>query len=538
MSNLFRLLFFASLLIISSCAIQVAPSGGEKDVTPPVVKKSIPENFSTGFTGQGISITFDEYISLKDLSTQFVVSPPLKYSPDTKVKKKTLSIHIDDTLQQNTTYTMNFGNSITDIREGNAVEDFQYVFSTGDVIDSLKISGKVETAFDKKTEKGIYVMLYKGMDDSLPLKNLPDYFAKTSVEGSFEVKNVSPGSYRIFVLKDNNNNYLFDNNDEAVGFLSGPVETGATGVNLSLFKEKRKQQLLKANCDEPGHVTVAYTLPLKDDKIIFLSDTSAMQYYSMISSKKNDTLVFWYRNLESDSLNFILQHDNENDTINVRLKQFELKGKTKSVPVLATQFSSRNVPTLEPNKPFELIFIHPVDSFDLSTISVVEDSLPVSNPKIFFSDSLKRSLVIDFPRKEKTKYIVSVPASSFMDIFGWKNDSLLLSFLTKSAGDYGTMAINLKTGPKNNFILQLIDDKEVVYRESIIYSDTIINYDFLDPKSYRLKVIEDLNNNNEWDSGNYLQHLQPEPVFYYKENLTVRANWDVDVKWDLNSGKD
>ncbi len=539
MSNCLRLPFFGLLLIVSSCAIQVAPTGGEKDVIPPAVTKFSPENFSTNFSGHDISIFFNEYIALKELNTQFVVSPPLKYQPEIKVKKKTLDIHLEDTLLQNTTYTMNFGTAITDLREGNALEDFQYVFSTGDVIDSLKVSGKVENTYDKKTEKGICVMLYRGTDDSLPLKILPDYFAKTAADGSFEVKNVSPGNYRIFALKDNNSNYLFDNNDEAIAFDSEPVVAGNSKRTLSLFKETRKQQLLKTVSDEPGRATIIYALPLANEKIIFLSDTSSLHIHAMLFSVKMDTLTFWYRNLQSDSLNFILQHDLTSDTISIRLKQYDTKAKSKFKPTLSTQFNSRSEAGLELNKPLQLIFNHPVDSFDLSNISVTEDSIAVPNPKIFFSDSLKRNLIIDFPRKDKTKYTVFVPGSAFTDIFGWKNDTLKLNFLTRSVTDFGTMAIGIKaTSAQNNFILQLVDEKEAVYRESIIHSDTTINYDFLDPRSYRLKIIEDLNNNNEWDSGNYLLHKQPERVFYYKESLTVRANWDVDVKWGMGEMQD
>lgn len=536
MRNCFRFFLFCLLFIVSSCAIQVAPTGGEKDETAPTVKISTPENYSTRFSGRDIRISFDEFIALKELGNQFVVSPPLKYQPDIKVKKKTLEIHIEDTLLRNTTYTMNFGSAITDIREGNAVEEFQYVFATGDVIDSLKISGKVENSYDKKTEKGIFVMLYRGTDDSIPLKTLPDYFAKTTADGSFEVKNVSPGNYRIFALKDNNSNYLFDNNDEVIAFDPEPVEAGKSKRTLSLFKETRKQQLLKSGSDEPGRATIIYTLPIRNEKIIFLSDTSAMKIHSMSFSGKKDTLTFWYRNIQSDSLNFILQHELGIDTITIRLKQFDPKAKSKSLPTLSTQFNSKSEPSLELNKPLQLIFNHPVDSFHFSNITVTEDSLPVPNPKIFFSDSLKKNLIIDFPKKDKTKYTVFVPASAFKDIFGWRNDTLKLNFLTRSVADYGTMAIVLKaSAAKNNFILQLIDEKETIYRQSIIHSDTTINYDFLDPKSYRLKIIEDLNNNNEWDTGNYLQHKQPERVFYYKESLTVRANWDVDVKWGMGA---
>jgi len=534
MSMRHSIFLYALMLLASSCAIQVPPTGGDKDTKPPAVKKSSPENFSTNFKGHDISISFDEYIALKELNAQFVVSPPLSHLPDAKVKKKTLSIHIEDTLMNNTTYTMNFGNAITDLREGNAMEDFQYVFSTGAIIDSLTIKGKVENALDKKTEKGIYVMLYRGTDDSLPLKKLPDYFAKTTEEGTFEVKNVSPGKYRIFALKDNNSNYLFDNADEDIAFLKDPVEAGKTADSLNLFKESKKQQLLKASCDEPGHVIIAYARPLEKEKIIFQSDTASLKMYSMIYSEKRDTIIFWYRNIQSDSLNFILRRDAASDTISVRLKIFNEKVRARYNFSLATQYTSKIENPLDLNKPLELIFNHPIDSFDLSKISVKEDSIPLTNLKPVFADSLKRNLILDFPRKEKTNYSVDIPSRTLKDIFGMRNDTMKFLFQTKSITDYGTMAVKMSVASGKNWIVQLIDDKENIYRQSYLHADTTLNYDYLDPRSYRLKVIEDLNNNNQWDPGDYLEHRQPERVLYYRESLTVRANWDVEVKWDID----
>ncbi|CAN5634279.1 Ig-like domain-containing protein [soil metagenome] len=536
MRNRFLFSVYALMLIASSCAIQVAPTGGEKDVKPPAVKKATPENFSTLFNVKDISISFDEFIALKELNTQLVVSPPLKHTPDINVKKKTLHIHLDDTLLVHTTYTMNFGNAITDIREGNAVEDFQYVFSTGDVIDSLKISGRVENALDKKTEKGIYILLYRSTDDSLPMKSLPDYFAKTTEDGSFEVKNVSSGNYRIFALKDNNSNYLFDNSEEAIAFTTETIEAGKSKSTLSLFKETRKQQLLKAEADEAGRVTLAYVLPLVNVKIEFLNDTSGMQLLPVSYSQKKDSLTFWYRNQLKDSLVFILQHDDMRDTLSIRLKILDPKPRMKYPLVLTTQYIPRTVNGMDLNKSLHLVFNHPIDSFDLAKILVTEDSIAVKSLQIFFTDSLKRNLALDFPRKEKSSYAVEIPAGGLKDIFGLRNDSMQLLFRTKSVADYGTMAIQMKISiPGKNYILQLIDEKETIYWTSTFNTDTTINYDFLDPKIYRLKIIEDLNSNNEWDAGNYLQHKQPERVFYYKESMTVRANWDVDVKWDLGS---
>ena len=533
MGSRLLIFFFALMLLASSCAIQVAPSGGAKDTIPPVVKKFDPENYSTNFHGQDIRIVFDEYMELKDLSTQLIVSPPLKYNPDATLRKKTIEIHLEDTLLPNTTYTMNFGNAIADLREGNALENFQYVFSTGDVIDSLKLSGHVQFAFDNKTEKGIYVMLYRSMEDSTPLKSLPDYFAKTNEDGTFEIRNISPGSYGIFALKDNNANYLFDNNEENIGFSDSIAESGSSGISLRLFREIKTQQLLKVSTDEPGHVTIVYARPLENETLTFLSDTSILKISSILYSQKRDTIDVWYANPNADSLKLLIHHDAATDTILSRLKRLDTAMPGRGGTILKTQYESGSAYGLLLNAPAEIIFNHPIQSADFSKVTVTADSLPVEDLAIHFKDSLKRTLVVDFKRKENTKYKVEIPKGSFNDIIGLNNDSLEIFFSTRSFSDYGTMEIKMHTASAKNYVLQLIDDKEVVYRQSAFNNDTTILYDFLDPKLYKLKLIADENKNGEWDTGNYLKHIQPDQIFYYKEDLTIRSNWDVEVKWNV-----
>ena len=527
------IIFFVATLFASSCAIQVPPSGGAKDTIPPVVRISEPENFSTNFHGKEIRITFDEYLELKDLQSQLIVSPPLKYYPDAYLKKKTLVVHLDDTLLANTTYTMNFGNAIVDLREGNPVEDFQYVFSTGDVIDSLKISGTVQNAYDNKTEKGIYVMLYKSMEDSTPVKSLPDYFTKTNEDGTFVIKNISPGSYGMFALKDNNANYLFDNYEENIGFSNAVVEAGSSRNSLRLFKGKRNQQLLKVSTEEPGLLTIAYAQPLVNEKITFVSDTANLKFYSIRYSAKRDTITMWYQNPYADSLIMLIQQDTIIDTIASRLKRIDTAMPGRGGVGLKTQFENESTSNLQLNKPVEIIFNHPISSTDFSKITVSEDSIPVKDVTFRFTDSLKRFFEIDFARKEKTKYKVDILKGAFRDILNLENDSMELFFTTRSSADYGTMELKMQTATGKNYIVQLIDDKEEVYRQTPFHSDTSIFYDYLDPKTYRLKLVGDSNGNGEWDTGDYLHHIQPEHLFYYRESFTVRANWDVEVKWNV-----
>lgn len=206
-----------------SCANQGSLTGGPKDEKPPVIVSSEPANFTTHFKSKVIEISFDEYFALKDIAKQLVLSPPMAKKPEFKVKGKTLEITLKDSLLPDLTYAINFGDALVDLNEGNPIKNFQYVFSTGDRIDSLQVGGKVIQALDGKPAEDILVMLYNGTADSLPLKTIPLSISRTNKEGQFTVKNLASGSYKIFALKDGNTNYLFDQPTEAVAFLDSLI---------------------------------------------------------------------------------------------------------------------------------------------------------------------------------------------------------------------------------------------------------------------------------------------------------------------------
>jgi hypothetical protein len=536
MEAIAKCFFFSALSLFSiSCANQVAPQGGVKDVKPPKVTRSVPENFSTGFNSKKIQITFDEYIQLKELNSQLIISPPLAKIPVTKIRQKTLSIELNDTLNPNTTYTMNFGNAILDNNEGNPLEDFQYVFSTGAIIDSLKISGKVENAFDKKTEKGTFVMLYKENEDSLPFKKRPDYFTKTNDKGVFQITNIAPASYKIFALKESNADYLFNSADESIAFLDTTVKADSKNIQLRLFTEKPKQHILKSYSEEPGKAVILFARPSLDMHYHFISDSLKSDLAFIEESKNKDTITYWYRNMNLDSLVlFFSDGKTIHDTVSIRL--FKNEGKTFSKKKSALSI----MPNFKNGEPFDLHknpvfqFNHPVTKWDFTKIHLVEDSVPLNNLTVIFNDTLRKSITIQHAWKEKANYKIFIPPGTFTDIFGLNNDTLITSFKMRQLADYGTLALKVKVPFRNTrYIMQLIDDKENVYRSSLIHTDTTLSYDFLDPKVYRLKVIEDINANGVWDTGDYLKKIQPEKTMYYPETITIRANWDVDVNWRL-----
>ena len=218
--QILRAFMAAGLLLVYGCAQQGAPTGGPKDEDPPVVLKTTPSNYSTNFNTKKITITFDEYLDMGNFTQELVVSPPMEEKPEIKLRNKMLMIEFEEELKEDVTYTFNFGEGIKDLNEKNVLLNYEFVFSTGDYLDSLSVKGTLRNAFDMSVpENPINVMLYTEMEDSIPLKQIPYYVGRADKEGNFAVNNLKAGIYKMFVLKDGNNNFLFDMPDEQIAFL-------------------------------------------------------------------------------------------------------------------------------------------------------------------------------------------------------------------------------------------------------------------------------------------------------------------------------
>lgn len=533
------LLYTLVCLFLISCANIIAPSGGDPDLEPPVPIESDPPNYSSEFNQDHIEITFDEFFQLNDEYNQFLFSPPLKYQPKIKIQKKSLHIYLQDTLLENTTYTFNFGEAISDITEGNKLENYQFVFSTGEYVDSLKIKGTTQYAQTHETKKGILVMLYKNTADSVVRTEKPYYFSRTNEKGEFQINNIKAGWYKIFALKDQNLNYRWDLPNEDIAFLGDLIEvsldTADMDITLDIYQEDKSPQLLvKRSSRQPGKLNLRFSKPADS---ISLRPLDYSGYFDCIT--KTDTMFCWLDDLHLDSL--IVEVNNNNrilDTIKFTLPALPEDSTCTSRPLKLQKTNlSRGEPLkIDLKRPFRLFLPVPARNFDATKISLFEDSTEqLVSPDIFWEDSIMRSISISYDWKQGMIYKLVFSSNCFENIYGNSNDTTVFRFRARLKSEYGNLKLSISANDSSqNYILQLLVKKKPVLEKIISQSlQSDIYFEFLKPKEYSIRVIEDKNGNGKWDGGDYDKKIQPERVYYYPEPIKLRPNWDMDIDVEL-----
>ena len=529
MKNFHPYWFVLIAATIYSCAQRTTLTGGEKDVLPPEIKETFPANQSLNFTAKEIVVEFDEFIKLNNLQNQLIVSPPMEETPEIRVKGKKLVIKLPANLKENTTYSLNFGDAIVDITEDNPFPNYKYVFSTGNFIDSLEYSGTVVNAESLTPAKAVFVMLYNQLEDSLPLKQQPNYLAKTKMDGTFTITNVAEGTYKVFALEDINGNYLYDLPNEPLAFLNDPIalDSSLNGAMLYLFtKESELQFVKKIENKTYGKVEVELNIPSSNVEL-FTIKNELVSIANKEVDKTNTKHTFWLnQSVEQDVLEFVLKADGKVvDTSKVDM--VPLKEFKDSVLVVTDNVSA----LFDLNQAIELTTNHPIDKLVKEKISLLEETIPTQYSLI--SDSLtgrKVSLVYSF--KENKKYQLRIDKEAFSSIYQLQNDTIIKSFKTKKEENYGNLKITVVPTFSENYIFQLIQKDEVV-QEFFDKNDKTITIPYLKPGEYQVKLIVDNNKNKKWDAGNYQNNLQPERVILYDAKITIQENWDNEIKWNI-----
>lgn len=516
------------MALLISCAQQVPLTGGEKDEEAPKEVESFPKNGSTNFNANEIIIEFDEFIQTQNLTAQLIVSPLMETPPEVMVKNKKLVIKLKDTLSPNTTYSLNFGNSITDITENNPSPNYKYVFSTGDYLDSLTYSGMVINAEDLTPVEKIYVLLYNQYEDSVPLKEKPRYIAISDKDGKFNITNIAVGNYKIFAINDINSNYLFDLPNEQIAFEEEliSIKENNNGNVLNLFEEKNNvNYILKSEHQKYGEIKVYFNSPSSIINATPLNNDMPDDWGIWEFNETNDTIAFWLKpavDLEELSMEFS-NNSGVIDTVSFFL--IDKKKFKDSTLVVSSNTSGK----FDLNKKMQLELNRPFVNFYKDSIILIKDSIDVS-PRLNIREISQRKILIEYDFDESTKYQLIIPPNTFKDLYGIVNDTIKYAFTTKKMTDYGTIALNINPNFSENYIIQLRKNKKVIQQDFLTGINTL-NYKFLAPGNYDLKLIIDTDKNKKWTTGNYLNHQQPEKIIYYEKEIIIRANWDNDINW-------
>lgn len=514
-------------ITIISCAKKGTPSGGEKDITPPVMVSAFPENYSTNVSTTEISIRFNEYIKLKDLTKQLIISPPLKIKPSiTPVgsASKKLTIKIYDTLQENTTYAFNFGKSIVDNNEGNAYPYFKYVFSTGHTIDSLQLTGSVKDALLKTTENFVSVLLYEAgstFTDSIIYTKPPRYITNTlDSTTNFTFENLKPGKYFLAALKEEVENYKYNPKTDKIAFKKEPIIIPSTQTpELTLFKERQAYRALKPKHERENRIKFRYEGDYANEVNIQLLTKNVPKEFKSILTKeaKTDSLQFWFTPKPAiDSLLFTMQYQMQIDTFAVRLRE-KVKKDSLSFKSAWKNKQFKSAYAIQPETPIVAI--------NESKITIInKDSVAV--PFTITQNKFTKEIQLHFTKQESQQYIITAYPSAFIDLFNKSNDTLTLKASTKAFSSYGNIRISLKNKPETALIIQLISPKGDVEYEQYSSTKSVIDFTNVLPGSYDVRIVYDTNANKQYDTGRYLIKQQPEKVWYHPDTIEIRANWD------------
>ena len=572
-----------------SCANIGNPNGGPIDKTPPIFMRSNPTPNAVNVKDRKIEIFFDEIVSLKDPSTKIIVSPAQTEMPRMSALGRKVTVELVDSLLPNTTYTIDFSNSIQDNNEGNAIDNFAFAFSTGSVIDSMRVSGYVLDSRTLEPMQSVVVGLQSNLADSAFHKEKLQRVALTNDRGQFTIRNVSPGSYHIFALKDLDRDYKFGNPTEDIAFLDsiivpsiGSREAADTVYNdlneidtimratrpayfpndilLSMFNEDRKSQYL-ANNLRVDSTRISLTFAAASDTLPSLSIVGRNdvpdQWYTLERSQTNDTLTYWIRPphlVSADTLmvaTTYLRTDTASnlswgtDTLKFTFQRQKAKKKKKNEEtdsleqIRFMELHPLANGTQEVYAPLLLQTGTPIERYSREAFhlqrKLQNDTTfyPAEIKSIALRDSTlsRRDLMLKVDWEPGAAYTLAIDSLAMTDIYGLQTKPLKVDFNVRKMEEYGNIVFNIPA-VRDSAIVELLDgtDKVVLHTPVKNHRAELLN---LLPGKYYARLFIDRNGNGKYDTGNYDMHLQPEETVYYPGAINLKKNWDVEQTWDI-----
>lgn len=526
-----KFLYALVALVLVSCAQVVAPTGGEKDTTPPKLTATVPANFTSNFSATEVRFEFDEYVQLKSINSSLVVSPPLEEQPEIKLRGRTVIVKMPDSLAANTTYVFDFGKGIVDLNEGNAAE-LIYVFSTGAQIDSLTISGKAIDAYTLKPIENASVLLYENYQDSFPATTRPNFFARTGKDGSFKVSYLKPNVYGLAVVVDNNASLTFDNATEGIGFLDEQLtlsyDTVPATKPIKVFYEDK---LPYAITNKKRKKANEYRLELNKNTA-GLSVTSSQPAVGKIyyqSAIKGDSISVWTSNEPADSLLLIVS----NEEVAIDTATFYLRKNERAKPLTPVKVLNSNK-IIGVHENYLVNFNQPIKLNNTDSIWLLKDSMAVeATYTIPGNNALNLNVTANWEAGARYKLIIDKGAVH--SYLGLPIDSSAINFEVKTTDYFGVLLLNITLPDTGNFVLQLKDDKGKLVKEEQLTTSQVFTYKNMYPGKYFCTLVNDLDQNGKWTTGDFALKRQPEPIYYLKQEVNIRSNWDLKIDWVIDA---
>ena len=531
----FFFLFLFSLLVFS-CARVGSPVGGAKDTIPPKVISSNIDSSRVNVPRdiKELRIDFDEYITLKDINKQLIISPPLKKM--TKVlpsgtANKYLMIKWEDTLQANTTYNFNFGNAIVDNNENNPLKYYNFAFSTGEKIDDLFLTGEIKNLVsDKKStpeESNLVVGLYQ-KKDSMDYRQKPYYITKADPDGYFELNYLSPGKYKILAFEDTNANSVFDAGKENVGFKKDAVvlDKSISGLKINLFPSKKAVKYVEMK-ESPGGILMTFEGNPAEVKVLSINEK--LKDYKVTHSPKSDSVSIWFDAKKddlgitaSDNLKFSYDNKIKQDTVSL----FYRNNAKNEMTVVNNKGN-----LLPPDEKFLITSNYFINKIQPEKWSLVSDSIAQTfTAKI--SEKNPYQILISGDFKQGKKYSLTVPKETISSFYESTKISKRFDFEGDKSENYGTLMMTLQNAPATKFWFQLLNESG-----NIIYSkygkEDLISFKSLKPGKYQPRILVDNNENGIWDPADFATETFAEDIFIYAKKVEIRSLWEIRETWDL-----
>lgn len=536
MKRIFLLLAF--IFLVHSCARVGAPVGGPKDTLAP---RFLSSNIDTTRVNvrrdiKELRIDFDEYITLKDINKNLNISPPIENITrilPSNIANKFLIIQWSDTLQANTTYNFNFGNSIADNSESNILRYFNFAFSTGEKLDDLYISGEVKDAFTIKkqssSENKMVVGLYQ-LKDTIDYRKKPYYITKVDDDGYYELNYLATGKYKIIAFDDENGNSVYDPGKEKIGFQKDTVtiEKSISGLNLKLYPSKKpyKKPELK---EIPGGILMTFEGNPSDVKVF--SKNQKLQDLKVTHTPKSDSVRLWFDAVKSDigqkvteNLKFGYQADDRKDSTSVFYKY-----NAKNAMTLTNEDGN----LLPPKTDFKITSNYIVDKVSPEKWTLKSDSLTTQNFTAKISESNPYQILIQSDFIAGKKYQLTIPKTTVSSFYDKNAESKRFDFEADKIENYGSLAFSLTNAPASKYWIQLLDTSEkAVYQKYT--SGNSVKFDIVKPGEYIVRILVDNNNNKRWDEADFVNQVFAEDSYVYYKMVVARPLWESKEDWDLN----